>query len=345
MALALLLLACGTGPDTVRAKLPGHEVEVSVAIPGYAEEKGMFVPGRTIIAGRMANEASISVLWEENFPYVSATECPDAYSKESGFKTFTIDDHPCCQYKVEIRNAIGQSQFYAYVATHDFLITLHVSRAFPLKGAGDAKELKRSEVEGIVKSLALSGDADREKYRYPAEVYAFRDEAAKLSSGQLDWVQQQCSARPDDWVPHFYLGELAYNARKTEPAVRGYQRASDLLVKRADRSAKETKALLVALDTRAACFAGQKKYDQALPVCEQILEVTKGSDAKDAKGFREQALYNLACCDAMTSRPVEAMKALRQAIEAQPEFKKRAAEEPCFASLKTKPDFKKLVAE
>jgi tetratricopeptide (TPR) repeat protein len=158
-------------------------------------------------------------------------------------------------------------------------------------------------------------------------------------------VQQQCAARPDDWVPHFYLGELAYNARKNEPAVRGYQRASDLLVKRADRSEKETKALLVALDTRAACFAEQKKFDQALPVCEQILEATKGSDSKDAKSFREQALYNLACCDAMTSRPVEAMKALRQAIEAQPEFKKRAAEEPCFASLRAKPDFKKLVAE
>jgi len=348
MALALLLLAFGGSTDVQKAKIPGHDVEVSIAIPGFEAEKGMAVPGRTLIAGKMAKSAVISVLWEQNFPYVTAASCTETYAKATGFQAFTVDEKPCCLYRIEIRDAICQSQFYAFVATPDFLITLHVSRTFPIKGSGAERELKRGEVEAIVKSLALSGNADREKYALPADVYAFRDEAAKAAAGQLDWVQQQCSARPDDWIPHFYLGELAYNERKLEPAARGYQRASDLLAKRSDRSAKETCAFLVALDARAGYCASQKKYDQALPICNQILEVTKGLDAtgaKDLKSYREQALYNLACCDAMTSRPVEAMKALRQAIEAQPEFKKRAAEEPCFASLRAKSDFKKLVAE
>src|SRR5258705_525333 len=345
MALALLLLALGASTDVQKVKIPGHEAEVSVAIRGFEAEKGMVVPGRTLLAGRMANSAVISVLWEENFPYVAAASCTDIYSKEQGFQGFTVDEKPCCMYRFEIRDAICQSQFYAFVATPDFLITVHASRTFPLKSSGGFRELKRSEVDGIVKSLALSGSADRDKYVYPADVYAFRDEAAKAASGQLDWVQQQCSARPDDWVPHFYLGELAYNAPKVEPAVRGYHRASELLAQSSYRSPKETRAFLVALDSRAACYASQKKYDQALPICNQLLEATKGGDEGAVKSFRDQALYNLACCDAMTSRPVEAMKALRQAIEAQPEFKKRAAEDACFVSLRTKTEFKKLVGE
>jgi hypothetical protein len=45
----------------------------------------------------------------------------------------------------------------------------------------------------------------------------------------------------------------------------------------------------------------------------------------------------------MTSKPAEALDALRKAIQAKPEFKKRAASEEFLASLRTKPEFKALV--
>jgi hypothetical protein len=336
------LLAIG-GAESFKFEVPGQAVTVSIEIPGLKRDKNGEIPGRTLIAGELPDGTVFSLLWEQNFPFVAAANCPDVFSGEQGFHAFKVGDKTCCQFRMVIHNALVQSQYYAFLTTPDFQFTIHASRSSALKSGTDTKEVKQSEMEPIVKSLSVSGEADRTKYSYPPEVYAFRDEAAKVVQGQMDWVEMQCSARAEDWVPAFYLGELADNSHKVDLALRGFQRASEILAKRTERSPKETRALIVSLDRRGACLATQKKFDQAIPVCQQILDATQPDSAKEFKAFREEALFNLACCNAMTTKPDQALKYLRQAIEARPEFKKRAAQEDWLSSLRNKAEFKKLV--
>lgn len=340
LALALLSIR---GVESFQVKIPGHEVQVSIEIPGFKRDTKGEIPGRTLLIGTLPDETTLSLLWEENFPYVAGASGPNAYTGEQGFHAFNVGDKTCCQFRMVIHKLIVDSQYYGFLATSDFFIILHASRSYPLKGGGDSKEVSASRLEPIVRSLSVSGAADRSRYRYPAEVYSFRDEAAKLGSTQMDWVEKQCAARSDDWVPFFYLGELGSNSRKPDPELRGFQRASDLLGKRPQPSTKEMTALLHSLHECGGCLASQKKFDQAASVCQKILDLVPTGSSEEFREFRAVALFNLACCSAMTSKPDQAMKYLRQAIEARPEFKKRAAQEEWLASLHNKAEFKKLV--
>lgn len=328
-----------------KVKVPGHEVEVSIEIPGFKPADELPNPERTLLFGEMAGEAVISVLWEENFPFVPAQDCPKVFSKEKGYKAFTVGDKTGCQYQLAVPGLFEKSQCHGFLATPDFLFTIHISRTFTAKAPGGRKELKRGEVDPIVKSLAVMGKADRGRFRLPEEVYAFRDEAAGQKGNQLDWVKKQCGSRPDAWAAHFYLGELAYSEREIDPSIRGHGRAAGLLSGRAERSPKETKALLIALDSRASSLAQREEFDLALPVCLEVLRFAPVGEAEDVRAFREQALFNLACCHAKTSKPVEALEYLRQALEARPDWKERAGREELLAALRSRPEFRKLVGE
>jgi hypothetical protein len=151
-ALSALHVAVSIGPaqaHPVKAKVTGQPIEVSIEIPGFAPEKEIPNPGRCLLYGRMKDDVLISVLWEENFPYVGAAECPAVYSKEQGFHSFTVSGKTCCQFRTEYNGAISQSQSYAFLTTPDFLFTIHASKTSPLKGSGGPKELKRSDMESI----------------------------------------------------------------------------------------------------------------------------------------------------------------------------------------------------
>jgi hypothetical protein len=195
----------------------------------------------------------------------------------------------------------------------------------------------------VVKSFTVIGEPDREKFPYPPEVYAFRDQAAKATSSQIDWVVAQCAAHADDWAANFYLGLLGENAHKADFAERGYKRTCELLGSRGDRTPKQTSALVVALDVCAGRLSDQKKYDAAAALCRQILDVSKGDAEKDLMRYRVTAKYHLACTCAMTAKTDEAMKWLREAVAALSTFKELAATDPLLASLRPRADFRALV--
>jgi hypothetical protein len=230
----------------------------------------------------MKDGATISLLQEQNFAHVAAADCPKVYSKEMGFKTFVVDGKACSQFRVTVHDAVSISQFYANLATPDVLYTIHVSQSSPSCGSGAPKEIRRSDVEPIVKSLTVTGEADRGAYIYPVEVYAFRDEAAKAEASQLDWVEKQCSARPDEWVPHLSGRARRESAegRARGPRVRprvGAPRREGAPLSEGDARA------LVSLDTHGGFLAMKKRFDAALPVCQRILEIVKPQDPPELR--------------------------------------------------------------
>ncbi len=265
--------------EVVHASIPDQPVEISIDIPGFERDPKSEIPNRTLLAGTMKDGITISVLWEANLPYVSTAETRKPVEGSQGFQAFPVGDKMCSQFRRDLHRVATMSEFYAYLATPDYLFTIHASRTFPTNGP--AKDVRRVDLEPVVKSFTVTGEPDREKFLLPPEVYAFRDQAAKATSSQMDWVVAQCAAHADDWAAHYYLGELGDNSHKTDFAERGYKHVCELLGARTDRTPKQAYALVVALDWCAARLADQKKHDAAAGLCRQILDVSKGDAEKD----------------------------------------------------------------
>lgn len=366
-----LLLASAAGLAPVPVKIPGQVVEVSVEIPGFRTAK-QFVDEhggdkdpaleriaeecaydlahpneRQLLFGVMRGGALVSVLFEENMPYLAAAECGQRWVKESRYKRFEVGELEGCEFRMEKRAgqgaSVGITHWHAFLTTPDYLIDLHVSADVHSFGSGASGDFTRADFLAVAKTLTLTGRADVAKLSLPPEVYAFRDEAARAGSDPLGWVSKQCLARKDDWAAAFYLGALADQREKPDVSVQGYSRAAELLGAMRERSAKHSNAFVTALDRAAWTCASQKKYKEAIPFCAKLVEVVPASDPPELRKYREQALYHLACCQAATGKHSAAIETLRQAIAEKPEFKESAAQEELLAPLRTKPEFKKLV--
>jgi hypothetical protein len=344
LACALVLpsvLAIATGGHVVQAKVPKRGVEISLEIADFKPEKPD--QERTLLIGPMHGDAMVSVLWEDNFPYIATSECGKKYEREAAYKSFTVDGIACCQFELNMHDVMVQTTWHAWPTTPDLLFDIHASVTGLKKDAHSASTFSKDDFVRLVKTWRVSGKVDRGSLRLPPEVYAFRDEAAKAGGDQLAWVTKQCDARADDWAVHFYFGALGYQVKKIEVVAQGYSRAADLLSNAGDRTPKQTRAMVEALDGAAFALAMQKKFTEAIPVCSRLVDAVKPNDVEDLRKLREQALYNLACCHAMTEQPDKAIDYLRQAISARPAYKKSAATDEMLAPLRKKPEFKSLV--
>jgi hypothetical protein len=335
------VLAVSTGGHTVTAKVPKRGVEVSLEISEFKPQKTD--TERILLSGPTHGGGMVSVLWEDNFPYITPSELGKRYEKESGFKTFQVDGIACCQFELNMQDVMVQTTWHAWPTTPDFSFDIHASVTRLKKSAPSASAFSKDDFIRLVKTWRVSGKVDRRSLWLPPEVYAFRDDAAKAQGDQLAWVTKQCDERADEWPVHFYLGSLGDQMKKPESTVRGYSRAADLLGAVADRTPKQTGAMVEALDRLAFEMASQKKFADVIPFCSRIVEVVKPNDVEDLRKFREDALYHLACCCAKTEQPDKAMDYLRQAISARPAFKKDAATDDMLAPLRKKPEFKSLV--
>ena len=370
MLLAILLASVGSG--AIRAKIPGQEVEVSIEIPEFQSAKEFLDANRDakeprfrrfaaecaydlthpnarqLLFGITRDGAIVSVLFEENLPWLAAEECGKRWAEESRYQRFRAGELQACEFRMESKEgggaSTGISHWHAYLATADYLIDLHVSGDGHTSGSGASHEFTRADFLGIAKTLALTGRADVAKLSLPPELYAFRDEAASAGGPDpLGWVAKQCAARKDEWAPAWYRGALADQREKPEVCVDAYARAAELLAALPERTPKQALALVQALDRAASVCASQKKYKDAIPLCERLVELVAASDPPELQKFREEALYHLAGCQAVTGKHSAAIESLRRSIGERPEFRERAAGDPLFAPLRTKPEFKKLV--
>jgi tetratricopeptide (TPR) repeat protein len=203
----------------------------------------------------------------------------------------------------------------------------------------------RNHFIDLVRSFQLEGTPDVERFAFPPEVYAFRDEAAKTATDTFAWLSKQCAVRPRDWVPHLYLGMLADANDRHSFVVQGYSRAVELLEDVKDRTPKQTRTLMFALERAARAHADEEKFDKSLPFCERAVRTVKPGDPPEIQRYREDALFNLACCYAMTGQRDKALATLQLALEVRPDFKERALASGHLQSLRQLEAFQRLVGD
>ena len=343
MQLPILLCALASG-DATRIDLPGQPVHVVVEIPGFVADELPPDPERVLISGQTKAGCIVSILYEENFPYVSSKEAASRHSTGKRVQGFVVGDVSCCEFKTEIRDTIVETTFQAWPATPEYLFGIHVSFVVPKSQVGQAGTFSRSDFIDFVKSFQIEGKPDVGLLVFPPEAYAFRDEAAQGSGEETyAWLTKQCVMRGGDWVPHMYLGMLAEANDRQSFVVQGYTRAVDLLEDYPNRTVKQSRALLFTLERVALLHAAEKRYEKALPFCEKAVRLSKPEDPPEIQRFREEALFNLACCYAKTGQRDGALSTLQLAIQVRPDFKERAIESDLLESLRNLEAFQKLV--
>src|SRR5262245_31170257 len=174
--------AGAAGGDEVKVKVPNQPVEVSLEVPGFAAVKTS--NERTLLIGKMSGGASISVLCEENFPFLSGADCAKRSEKASGYESFTVGAVTCCRYENNIRDVGVQTVWHAWPTTPEYLFDIHVTTTVTKNGVKTGTFVKNDLIK-LVKSWRVGGVSDRSSLRLPPEVYAFRDEAASAGADQL----------------------------------------------------------------------------------------------------------------------------------------------------------------
>ncbi len=326
----------------ITAKVPDQPLEIHLTMDGFEADAGLLT-GRAILGGTLESGAVLTVVCEDNMPYLSGADCRERRKGESGFEAFAVGEVAACKFRTSLPANFTKTDYYAWPVTADHLFVLHASTTRG-KSAAKKNEFDKADFEKLVASFRVTGTVDRSTWRLPPEVYVFRDNAAAHAADQLAWVTAECAARPNDFAPHFYLGELAYLVRNADVAVRGYARAAELLGRIEKRTPAQDQALFEALDTQSSAEASRKRFREALEPCERLVAVTAASTHPKAATFRAQALYNVAICHAQTGQAAPAIESLKQAIAVEPKFKERAASDELLKALHSKKEFKALVA-
>lgn len=334
--LSALLLSCFASGSTETFKVFDQPVEISLDLEAFQAKDGGKT-ARALFFGSIAKGANISVLCEENDPFMAGADCLERWK---GASTFTLGDVACVQATDTLGGGVHVSTVYhAYVATPDYLYDIHIS-AGALKGKDAAFE--REDFAAIVKSLVVSGRPRTEGRRLPDAYYAIRDEAAKHPKDQLGWVRAYCKEHPEDPLAHLYFARLLHHKEKADLAAAEFVRAADLLTSRADRTEQQTNGLLEALDTAAAFQAGKKAWRAVIALCERVVQATESAPWPRALHFRALAFYHLAIAHAQSKQADQALEFLRQAIELEPARKAQSQQDALFGPLRDKPRFMEL---
>jgi hypothetical protein len=329
--------------DAIRADIPGQPVHIAIDVPDLGRDAQSLDPERILLSGKTESGCIVSILYEENFPFVASKEVARRFAAGKRVQSFTVGEISCCEFKTEIRDTIVETTYHAWPTTSDYRFDVHVSYVVPKRDVGKIGAFSRSDFVKVLGSFRAEGRPDRAELRLPEEIYGYRDEAAAAGADAFNWAVTQCILRSTDWAPHFYLGVLAMEMEKPDKALEGLARASELLETLDDRSPKHTHALLVALDRAAGIHAGEKRFDKVIPFCDRMVAATKVDDPPETRRFREEALFLLAGCQARLAQKDKAIAALKLAIEARPDFRSRAASSELFEPLRGLPEFQRLV--
>jgi hypothetical protein len=351
------------GGTTVTVRVLDSGLSLSLTLDGYAKEnskddKTAETHGQVILAGTLdsgkKSEVStrITVIAEANDPPLTS----EAFCKQSAtsggdsaqkvVKYFEVGKISCYEQTIymTITSPKGASSSGTMVFFHAFpLVGSHrveikvSSTTFDNKN----KVWERERFLKLMKTLVtkpsgppdLAADHDLPALAVPAELGAFRTEAAAHGKTAPDWIREQCTARASDWVPQFVCGE--YGDRD------GLTHACELLGAKTGPTPQELNARFLAervLGSRLITDGLAKEASAHVQLANEL-----AGTAKLAREVRAPIVYDLACCRALTGQPDEAVKLLKEAIKLDVSLRDAASKDAAFESLKDDKGFQGLI--
>ncbi|HTF88186.1 MAG TPA: tetratricopeptide repeat protein [Planctomycetota bacterium] len=344
MFAALLLALVPQSPQSpqmvtdIQARIPKTFFVVSLALTDWKEQAGdpMGLGDKLVFAGTLAPAGSIlTVIAELNEPQVSPKTWRERLAPPG--KLFDVEFTPCVDSTSELAPGMVQSDYHAYFATRTHALDLHISRL------GDKQEgFPREEFERIVKSLRILLLRRGWAEDYPESIQVPMTMASILGVDQKQWKESYLPKHAEEWPAHFASAEFLHNLESPfEEQLAAYDKALALIAKVEQPDKKTRYATAILHEGRSFAFYDAKKFEDSIPPLQQSLAILTELGSKDRAGIA----YNLACSQALTRHRDEALAALKQAIEVDPRYRQKAADDSDFASLAEDAEFKKLIAQ
>lgn len=339
---ALLAVAPQTPPTVteIQARIPKTRTVVSLDLCDWREdrEQGQALGDKLLFAGTMAPRGSVlSVIVEPNVPPVAPTKWRERLAPAGTH--FNVQFTPCVDASAEIAPGMLQSDYHAFFATREHVLHVHASRL--TDGTDDKEAFPRSEFERIVKSLRVRLLRRGWAEDYPDAIGVPMTMAAVLGVDQKAWQEKYLTKHAEDWPAHFANAEyLLHLGAPLEQQLAAYDKAIALMGKIDKPDGKTRFAIAMLHEGKSLALYGAKRHADSIAPLEQCCAILKELAHRERGG----PAYHLARAHALCKREAPALDALRRAIEADAQFRDRAAEDADFASLADKPAFRKLLA-
>jgi hypothetical protein len=96
--------------DAIRADVPGQPVHIAIDVPDLARDAQSLDPERILLSGKTESGCIVSILYEENFPFVASKEVARRFAAGKRVQSFTVGEISCCEFKTEIRDTIVETR-------------------------------------------------------------------------------------------------------------------------------------------------------------------------------------------------------------------------------------------
>lgn len=340
LAAGLLLLpsfAIQKHAEKVQAKLPGKEVDVSVELKDFREEKTESVPGKTVLYGKIdGGKAFFSIVYDEGKDMETGAKFRDLWIRNwklPGIRKFEAKEWACLDVVEDMPvKGFRDVHYHAFRSIPGIGLHVHVSSPF----TGESRTFTRNQFEDIVDSIRI---VDRRgEPTFPKAVGDLFAEASKHKPDLAGWIEKQCQEKPDDYAPHAALGILGFTQEDPDRILRGFGRAVELLRKKESLAEDETFLLEDAEFSMGWAFYKKEKYAEALPHVQAAYELAGKLKIRRLQG---EATYALACNHALLVDAENAAKFLKEAIAIDPSYKEQSKTEKEFDRVRARPEFKK----
>ncbi|MBI3844414.1 MAG: hypothetical protein HY292_07210 [Planctomycetes bacterium] len=353
-------VVCASASDPIVAAVPNSPVQVAIPLEGFA--KGIGVNKQVIIAGTIPPRGTqITILYLADPVDHTSAEWRDIREPENErsmtavwskmgtkmqlgpYEKFDVVDAASAHRVIESEGEVApghrfhMDDYHAYVVAARICIEVHVSWT----RLGDGAEFKREQFDAIVKSLKVGLFRKGSFKDYPDAVIAFLDQSARHFPNVLDWIAGECTKHPNDYAPHFVLGEMNHILKEPAKGVDAYQHAIPLLKKIAKPTPQETFARIRAEHGLGLALTMANRVPEAMPHYTEAHRLAASTKSPEQASLA----YVLAMGYAGSKDAPNAAKWLKEAITLEPKFRDEANKNPFFQEMKTNPAIQALLAE
>lgn len=347
-SIASIALAWSSVPAVsgeVTARVPGTGVEFSLVLPDYRPMKDE--PGKGakkfILLGHLGpveKQVVVSVVAEKSPPKrTSAGWREDVLrgnATEKNPARFDCEGVACSECSTPMDGTpLVTLDYHAFPVAAGAAFDVHVL----VLHTGDPK-FTRADFEAIVRSFRVPDAAGSAGPGWPKGVVDVRELAAKQGPDPVPWLEDQCRIRPDDYAPHFVLGESALARKDLARVTSGFSRASELLLKKPKPTPQERFALGMSEEGLVWALCESSRHADALVHARKALDVAQELKTNVARGERAYVAARL--CGRLSDTPGCA-KHLREAIGVDPKYRESARQDADFDPVRGEAQIKKLL--
>lgn len=329
-------------PQRWETRIPNSFLSVAFRSSSYAvDQEGTISLRQTLrnkkvlLAGTLGEGVNMSLIAT---PLDPSRPTAKAIAEKQGHEgaSFEVGDVACVEQAMDL-GPIQQVSWYGISVCGTYWLDLHVSMLSE-GGKPVGAKFDRTDFEALVKSMQYSSTRRVGSDDYTDAIRAAMDRGLRAEDPRAAF-DAMLKEKPADPGILFARAEVMpeFESSKDE-LMRCAQEAVDVIDKTKDEAVIPFWVRMIALDNLALRMQNTNHHKESVPVLERAIAATPPDDP-----LAGSMNYNLACSYARLENASKAIAALKHAIAQNERFKKTAAGDTDFESLRKNAEFLALL--